>query len=232
MPQRLFSTGKIAIFCDTYAPGVEKRKGDVVKIMTATFRVQPFDAKLATSIDDGLSDNSGVRAALFKLNHPDPKPHLDRVNFTLACPRQNMIIFASPDTDESRVGFLQVKIAGIYARTQKDVDGYALVFTGAFGPLGRTELEYLHAWHRTQRFVTFEESEPSMEFEDSDDEGADENQAPPRPKPMWDESDEPDPLVETTGLTHEQATKKTAKAREKGHRYPKKAKAAKKGKRR
>jgi len=227
MPQRLFSTGKIGIFCDTYTPGVEKRKGEVVKIMTGTFRVQPFDAKLATSIDDGLNDNSGVRAALFKLNHPDPKPHLDRVNFTLACPRQNLIIFASPDTDTSRVGFLQVKITGIYARTQKDVDGYALVFQGSFGPLGRTELEYLHAWHRTQRFVTFEEAEPSLELEDVDDEGADEHAPAPRPKPMWDEAD--DQLVETTGLTDKQAAAKAKDVREKAHRYPKKAKKAKKG---
>lgn len=227
MPQRLFSTGKIGLFLDTYAPGVEKRKGDVVKIITGTFRVQPFDAKLATSIDDGLSDNSGVRAALFKLGHPDPKPHLDRVNFSLACPRQNMIIFASPDTDESRVALLQMKITGIYARTQKDVDGYALVFNASCGPLGRTELEYLHAWHRTQRFVTFEEAEPGLDFEDSDDEGADENAAPARPKPMWDEGDE-EKTEPSAGEKKAAAVTEEAK-REKGNRYPPKAKKAKKG---
>jgi hypothetical protein len=187
--QRLFSVGKVGLFLDGYTPGLEKRRGEDVKILTLTLRAQPFDAKLATAIDDGLNDDSGVRAALFKLNHPDPKPHLSRVNFNLACPRQRLVLFASPDTESSRIAFDQVKIAGIYARTQKDIDGYAFVFKASFGPVGRTEQEYIHEWMLTQRFVTFEEAEPSLAFDEDHDEDV-EADGGGRPEPMWDESDE------------------------------------------
>ena len=87
--QRLFSVPKIGLYLDGFAPGIEKRRDESVKIIKATFRLQPFDAKLATAIDDGLSDNSGVRAALFKLNNPEPKPHIDLLDFNLSCARQN-----------------------------------------------------------------------------------------------------------------------------------------------
>ncbi|MGE3840087.1 MAG: hypothetical protein AB7I50_00725 [Vicinamibacterales bacterium] len=227
MPQQLFSAGKIGLYLDDYGPGTEKRRDESVKIIKATFRLQPFDAKLATLVDDGLSDNSGVRAALFKLSSAEMKPHIERLNFNLSCPRQNMEIFASPDTDESRIALLQVKIGGVYARVQKDLDGFAFVFTGTFGPIDRNTLEYIHDWHGTQRFVTFEESEPSFEFSESDDEGADENAAPP-PPPMFGDDEDEEP---SEGEKVAQA-KTFERTREKGHRYPKKskAKAAKKGK--
>ena len=216
--QRLFSVGKVGLFCDGFQPGKEKRREETVTIIKATFRLQPFDAKLAAAIDDGLNDNSGVRAALFKLSSPEPKPHLDRVNFSLSCPRQNLEMFASPDTDASRIAFLQVKIGNVYARTQKDVDGYALIFTGSFGPVGRAELEFLTAWYQTQRFVSFEASEPSLEFEAAEDTGDD---------------DEPDEPEAQPSLGEEVAAAKTTdRKREKGHRYPKaKKKTAKKGRR-
>ena len=164
MAQRLFGVNKIGVFLDTFQPAIEKRRGESVNVINCTFRVQPFDAKLAGAIDDGLSDNSGVRSALFKLNNPEPKPHIERLNFGLSCPRQQLIVFASPDTDESRIAFNQVKISGVYARTQKDQAGYALVFHGTFGAVDRSELEYVMAWFRTQRFVTFEEAEESLDF--------------------------------------------------------------------
>lgn len=223
---RLFSIPKVGLFLDTYQPGSEKRRGEDVKVITATFRLQPFDAKLATAVDDGLNDNSGVRAALFKLSSAEMKPHIERLNFGLSCPRQNMVIYASPDTDETRIALLQVKISGVYARTQKDMDGFAFVFKGTVGPLGKAELEYLHAWHQTRRFVTFEEAEPGLDFED-DDEGADENigaPAPPRPTPMWDNADEDEEKSEGEKVAAEKTFEAT---REQGHRYPKK-KAAKK----
>lgn len=194
MSQRLFSVPKVGLFLDAYVPGVETRRGEETKILTLTLRVQPFDSKLATAIDDGLEDESGVRTGLFKLNHPDPKPHIDRLNFNLACPRQQMTIFASPDTDRSRMCFDQVKISGTYARRQKDVNGFAFVFKASFGPVGRDEQEFIHQWLLTQRFVSFEAAEPSMDFDDSADEGANEDDAPDpptrRPKPMWDENTE------------------------------------------
>jgi len=241
MSQRLFAVNKIGIFLDTFSPAVEKRRGEVVNVVNCTFRVQPFDAKLAGAIDDGLSDNSGVRSALFKLNNPDPKPHIERLNFGLSCPRQQMIVFASPDTAESRIAFNQVKISGVYARTQKDAAGYVLVFHGTFGSVDRSELEYVMAWFRTQRFVTFEEAEEALEFHedapDTDDEH-DEQDVPvidgrdkstrrkaPSAPPMFGDDD--------AAAAAPSAGKKVAadKNREIGHRYPKKAPtAAKRGK--
>lgn len=139
--QRLFSTGKVGLFLDAYSGGTEKRKSGETKVVVLKLRVQPFDAKLAASIDDGVGDESNVRATLFKLGHPDPKAHLDRVNFRLGCQRQNLEIFASPDTEKSRLALPSVKISATYARTEKNVNGYAFCFSATYGPAGRTELE-------------------------------------------------------------------------------------------
>lgn len=229
--QRLFSVPKVGLFLDGFSPATEKRRDGQVKIIKASFRLQPFDAKLAGAIDEGLSDNSGVRAALFKLNNPEPKPHIGRLNFSLSCPRQNMEIFASPDTIDSRILFPQVKIGGVYARTQKDIAGYAFCFSGSFGAVDRDTLEFLQHWYQNQMFVSFMESEPSLEFsttEAEDDEN--DNDAPPMPTIFDDHDDEE---AEKAGSANVAAAKEssTNRRREVGHRYPKKkAKAAKRGK--
>lgn len=193
MSQRLFSVPKVPVFLDTFAPGSEKRRGETVKIVRATLRVQPFDAKWANAIDDGLGDDSGVRAALFKLSNPEPKPHISQTRFVLGCPRQQLIIFASSDTATSRIALDQVKIFDTYARLQKDVDGYAFIFKASFGPVSDTELELLLDWYSSQRSVTFDAAEPLMDFFD-DDNGEDEGDepaglAPGRPTPMFDDAD-------------------------------------------
>jgi hypothetical protein len=213
--QRLFSVPKVGLFCDTYKPGMEKRRGEEVAIVTLTLRVQPFDAKLATSIDDGLGDDSGVRPGLFRLNNAEPKPHIKTLGFRLDCPRQRMIIFATPDTDGSRFAFDQVKISGTYARDQKDVAGFAFVFNASFGPVGRDELEFVHSWYRGQKFVTFEEAEPSIAFEDESDITEDEPDGG-SPAPMWDDSGEfnqdaaPEPAADTR-TSDDQAVRHTPK---------------------
>lgn len=175
--QRLFSVNKVPIFCDSYTPGIEKRRGEQVSIVTLTLRVQPFDAKLATAIDDGLGDN-GVRSQLFKLSTAEMRPHIDRVNFSLDCPRQQLQVFASTDTEDASIAFDQVKISGAYARTSKDVDGYAFVVRASFGPVGPAELAYIHTWYATQRAVSFLEAEPSLDFEDEASEGETGDEAP------------------------------------------------------
>lgn len=63
MAQRLFSINKIPVFLDDYKPGTERRRGETVKIITLSLRVQPFDSKLANAIDDGMQDESGVKDA-------------------------------------------------------------------------------------------------------------------------------------------------------------------------
>ena len=170
MSQRLFEVGKVGCFVDSYGPGVEKRRGETVSTITVKLRVQPFDAKLATALDAGVGEDCNIRATVFSLNTADPKPNFTRHDFKLALARQNLSIFASPDTEDARVMLLQAKISGTYVRTQKDVSALALVMKATFGPVGRDELELIHSLHRSQAFITFEESEPLFELEE-DDEG-------------------------------------------------------------
>jgi hypothetical protein len=191
--QRLFKVGKVGLFLDGFSPGTEKRHGEEVKTITLALRMQPFDAKLATAIDEGLGGDSGVRAALFKLSSTEPKPHLERVNLSLGCPRQNLEIFAAPDTEQSRLMFTQCKISGTYARTQKNINGYAFCFKATYGPVGRDELEAIFYWYLGQQFITLTEAEPGL-FDDEDEDA--EVEAGPvidgrsRPAPMWDDADE------------------------------------------
>lgn len=219
--QRLFSVPKVGVFLDSVSFASEKRRDDTVKIAKVSLRVQPFDSKLAGAVDDGLNDNSGVRASLFKLSSPEPKPHIERLNFGLSCPRQNLEIFPAPDTDESRIVLLQTKISNVYARTQKDLDGYAFCFTASFGPNDASIWQFLAHWYLGQVFVTFTESEPSMEFSEAEDEGEEEADVrAPDHAPMFtdDAAEEPSPALAAA------ATNTSERKREKGHRYPDKSK--------
>jgi hypothetical protein len=197
--QRLFGVSKVGLYCDAITHATEKRKNDEVKIVTLTLRAQPFDAKLATALDQGLGGESNVRPTLFKLNHPDPKPLLRRVDFALGCPRQQLHVFASTDTDKASILLDHVRITGTYARTEKSVAGYGFVLKAAFGPLGRRELEFIQDWHLSQRFVTFEEAEPSLEFDqagDVEDDGdlSEQDEKARRPAPMFDTTAEGEPI--------------------------------------
>lgn len=197
MSQQLFAVNKVPLFLDSYRPGLEKRRGEDIKVLKLTLRLQPFDAKLARAVDDGVGGDSNVRATLFKLNDAEAKPHLERIQFALGCQRQNLIVFASTDTEASRILFEQAKITGTYARTEKGVNDYAFVLNATFGPVGRDQLEYIHAWHLSQRAVTFEESEPLLEVEDDgegDDEATDaDEKAREAQAPMWDDGEEKNP---------------------------------------
>lgn len=189
--QRLFNVGKIGCFVDDYGPGVEKRRGEEVSVLTLSLRIQPFDAKLASALDAGVGGDSNIKATIFSMNSGEPKPAFTRHDFSLGLPRQNLTIFASPDTTEARLVLEQAKITGTYVRTQKDMNALALVLKATFGPVGRAELEYIHAAHRTQRFITFSEAEPILDLEsdgDDDDEDltdADEKARAQLPPPMF-----------------------------------------------
>lgn len=181
---KLFETGKIGCFLDVITHATEARREDEVKIVTLALRVQPFTAQMASAMADA------VRPTLFRLNDGEPKDSLKRVDFALGVPRQNLTVFAAPDTAEPSIAFLQAKIAAVYARTEKGVRGYGLVVKVSFGPVGRTELEYIQDWHLGQRFVSFEEAEPAL-FDDADAED-DDDDAPaapgPHAAPMFDDA--------------------------------------------
>jgi hypothetical protein len=145
--QRLFATAKVPLFLDTIVHATEKRKSDDVKIVVLTLRVQPFGPELASSIDEGVQAAHGIKPLLFSLNNAEPKALVRRMDVGLGCPRQQLLVFASSDTVKESIALDQVKVSGTYARTQKDVAGYAFVFRASFGPLGRKELEFIQDWH-------------------------------------------------------------------------------------
>jgi hypothetical protein len=191
--QTLFKSGKIGCFVDTYSPAIEKRRGEETSVLTLRLRVQPFDAKLATLLDDGVGDTSNIKATVFNLSTAEPKPNFTRHDFRLGLVRQNLHIFASPDTEDARVMLPQAKISGTFVRSQKDNNALALIFKASFGPVGRDELELIHSLHRSQTFIRFEESEPLFEVEDDGaDDGTDADQKAQQPinvrQPMFNDS--------------------------------------------
>jgi hypothetical protein len=171
----LFDVNKIGVFVDSYSPGVEKRRGESVSVITLNLRIQPFDAKLATALDSGVGGDSNIKATIFSLNSGDPKKNFTRHDFKLALERQNLEIFPTPDTNKSRISLNQVRISGTYVRTQKDNAALALVFKATFGPVGRDELELIHSLHRMQTFVTFHQGEPILEDAEEVDDADGEN---------------------------------------------------------
>lgn len=177
---RLFEINKIGMFLDSLTHGTETRKGDEVKIVTLTLRVQPFDAAHASAIE------AAVRNTLFRIAAVEAHPHLKRVEFRLGCPRQFFEVYATPDTVDRAIGFDQVRIGQTYARTEKDVNGYAFVIKASFGPVSKDELEYLEAWRLGQRFVTTQPAEAGL-FPDDEDEHEPEETT--RPTPMFDDED-------------------------------------------
>jgi hypothetical protein len=168
--QRLFNLGKVGCFVDGYGPKVEKRRGEEVTCLSVQLRVQPFDAKLASSLDNGVGGESNIRSTIFNLNTAEPRANFTRHDFKLGLPPQNLLLFASPDTEDSRVALTQAKITGCYVRTQKDMNALAFVFKASFGPVGRDQLELVHKLHGSQTFVTFEEGEPLLDGENDEDE--------------------------------------------------------------
>lgn len=213
MGQQLFSTGRVGVFFDTYAPAVEKRRGEEVSVIKLRCRVQPFDSKLATALDDGVGDDSNIKAGVFSMNTGDPKPNFTRHDFTLGLDRQNLIIYTTPDTTDAKLAILQAKISDTYVRTQKDMNALEFVFTATFGPVGKDELAVIHALHRSQAFIKFETAEPLLEHEDDgeedDDEDlteADEKARIPAPMFTTDESGKPvDEGAEAKGEDVEEA---------------------------
>jgi len=167
---RLFDVGKIGLTCDAVVHSTEKRKDGEVKVIVLTLRVQPFDAKLATAL------HPDVRTTLFKLSHPDPHPHLARVNFSLGVPRQALEIYATPETAKATMRLDHVKVTGIYARTEKGVTGYACVLKATFGPVSDKELGFVEAWRNGMKFVSFDEAEPSADFQDEEPDDEDDDQ--------------------------------------------------------
>lgn len=174
---KLFDVKKIGVFCDDIKHKNETRKSGDTKVLVLRLRVDPFDHKLALALADV------VRTTLFKLNHPDPQPHIRRCDFALGIERQQMEVFASSDTAKASIAFDHVKISGVYVRTKKDANGYVLVFDATFGPVADRELAYCEAWRGTQRSCSFDAAAPNLEFEGETDEDDDDEDEQPAARP-------------------------------------------------
>lgn len=161
---KLFETEKVPMFLDSFAPRLEKRGGDEHTVRDLTLRIQPLTPELASA----CSGDDLLKRSLFKLTDGEPLPGITSVGFSMAPPRQRLLVYASPDTEAPSIMFDQVRVSKVRARVEKGCDGWALVMHASFGPISKVEAEYIEAWYTTQRFVTFEEAEPTLDFDEFD----------------------------------------------------------------
>jgi hypothetical protein len=157
---RWFDSDRVGLYLDHIDHRVEATKdGKEIKMIDLTLRLQPFTPALAVALDED------VRAMLFTMTEGEPKPKIKSMEFRLPCERQQMIVQLVPEDDSTAARtFLDVEITAPRARTEKGVDGYGFVFYASFGPVSKEELEYICTWYTQQRFVTFAQQEPSLDF--------------------------------------------------------------------
>lgn len=220
---KLFSVAKVGAFIDSYSPGLEKRRGEEISVLKVRLRIQPFDSKLATALDEGVGGDSNIRSTIFSMTTGDPKAYFTSHEFKLgSLPRQTLELFSTPDTPGSRLALNQCKISGCKVRGEKDSNALAFLFSATFGPVGRDELEAIHALFRLQTFVSFHEGEPLLEEEqDADDEeGTDADVKAQRLAPMFDDDGKP---TEASEEREEGPTTKEIGSRRKLHSHQSKA---------
>lgn len=177
MSQRLFNVGKVGVLLDGAKWGIEKRRGEVVTVLLLDCRVQPFDNKLASALDSGIGDKSNVKRVIFNMNTGDPVANFTGHEFTVSIPRQNLEVFATPDTEAASLMIPHVKVRGGFAVKAHGDNPNALTlsFKMVFGPCSAHEFMFVNGWFRGQRFVTFSEAEASLAFQETvedDDEEA------------------------------------------------------------
>lgn len=164
---KLFDVSKMPLYCEGIAHRIETRKSGDVKVVDLTLKIDPFTAQLASALDQ--TEHGGVKRKLFKINDGTPDRDLRSAEFKIPHDRQKLICYASPDTVKASIALDQVKVSQMRVRGMKDGDGWVFYLKASFGPLSRAELEYVNAWYTEQRFVTFEEAEASLDFEQDDE---------------------------------------------------------------
>jgi hypothetical protein len=161
---QLFTVGKVGCYCDAITHRLEKRKsGDEVKVVDLKLRIQPFTAQLAAALDPSVY--SFVRRMLFRQADGTPINDYKAIEFKGFGERQLLTIFATPDTGRASIAIDECKVGKILAKTEKSVDGWALVLRVSFGPADKAELQYVSEWYTEQRFVSFAPAHPALEFE-------------------------------------------------------------------
>jgi hypothetical protein len=167
--------GKVGVYLDGINLRLEKTKDSEHKVVDLTWRVQPFTPELATRL------HPDVRTLLFDLKSATPRPLLQGVQLKLPnLPKQHVDCWLLPDEEVGGFSLLHVEISDPRVRTEKGVDGYALIVYGTFGPLSAEELEYIVTWYSQQRFCVFREAQAVMDFAGKQPGELDEPPAAPR----------------------------------------------------
>lgn len=179
----LFSVGKIPVYCEGITHRLETRKSGETKVVDLTLKIHPFNAQLASALDQ---DEYGfVKRTLFRMASGDPVVDLRAVEFRPPGDRQRLTCFAAPDTDQASICLDQVKVTKLRARASKDANGWTLYIGVSFGPLSKDELSWINQFYTGQSFISWEEAEPSLDFDaDGDD---DDDDRPSRSATIWDE---------------------------------------------
>lgn len=190
---KLFDVAKVPTYCEGIAHRIERRKSGEVKVVDLTLKIDPFSDQLASAIDQ--AEYGFVKRMLFKQSNAEPVRDVRTIEFKPPADRQNLTCYMATDLDK---GFVleQVKVTKMRVRSQKDGDRWVLYLYVSFGPLSKAELEFVNAFYTEQRFITWAEAEPSLEFE-SDGDGEDltdaDEKARERQEPMWTDGDEKNP---------------------------------------
>lgn len=180
---KLFSTGKTGVFLEALTHRMEKRKSGEVKVEVLSCAVRPLTVQLAGAINE----DAVVRGSLFhRTEGAQPFEHIGAIDFrNLVAERQDIQIFATPDTEKASILLDEVKIEKLRARVDKDSNAYTLTFKAVF-MAGAKQAEFVRDWLYSQRFLSFNLSEPNLDLIEGEEE-EDEDDAPPeRQKPMFD----------------------------------------------
>lgn len=160
---RLFTVAKIPMYCEGITHRLERRRGEEVKVVDLALKIEPFTPQLASALDQ---DEYGfIKRTLFKHQDASPIGDIRAVEFRPPSERQKLTVYATPDTEAAAIAFDGVKVIKIRARCQKDTSGWVLYVHVSFGPLGKTELEYINYFYAQQRFGTWEQADPSFDWD-------------------------------------------------------------------
>ena len=195
---QLFTVGKVGVTLDSIVHKLEKRKSGDVKVLELKCRIAPFTAQHAAAMA------GDVKPALFRLTNAEPRSSVGELVFFVppAVPvvRQNITVYATPDTDKPKIRLGGVRITRIRARTTKGAQGYVLTFSATFSE-DEKQLIYCNAWRTNMAFLSFEAAEPGLDYLDEpeagDDDGEGEPDGPTRPAPMFEDPRDDEPPAES-----------------------------------
>jgi hypothetical protein len=177
----LFTVSKIPMYCEGITHRLEQRATGDVKIVELTLKLDTFDGQMASALHD---DYSIVKRTLFRMNDGEPNTDLQVVEFHTPSDRQKLRCYAVPDTEKASICFDQVKVTKLRAKRVKGAANWLLFVHVSFGPVDKGELMYVNEWFAGERYVSWEEAEPSLDFKVVEPK---EDKSLSRPQPMFDD---------------------------------------------